>query len=693
MSELLRNREQDGGARAEKIKAILGHSFADFWQVEKKLGLPEGSLWGRLDEMSDDEVANVAGAFEALGSDDADTDAANGAGDLGPDAKGPGPNDEGLGSGDAEDVSRSKLLAFILEQPRERWQKEAGVKEWHEVEAMPLKDLAILARRLLESDENGDDNGPSGDSSMATSGRAESGREALRRSRLQKIGLGVMAAVIALGIAVGVHANKIDAGGGAGENVGDSENTSATGELGEAFVLDQSGYVGLEGSGLFAVQLEDGSVISNPEKSNPVAYGESLASAVAEGRAIDSMSLDEIYSKGYDANSFYNVWLNGNDGSGADGTFFMPASEAKLMDQLSDAQWQDLAEYGFSKTDLNDLKSLENKIEAAGPELRNLLGGMIKANLGTPELATVDGKYYTSQIVGFYDGDKLVSTNLAEQEGSGRRVVLRFENTISGETVDIAVSCGGQRLFTTPDGTPIIQETEDSEEIIETVDPTDPVKPVKPVKPIIKPVKPVKPIDPGHPEDDTESEEDEDTDEEETPEEEVPEEEVPEEEVPEVPFDGKGDNPHASDPDLGPDDNGGGKHQYDDNLEGGEDAPLIDQDEAEHANDDNLGYVGTGGDSTSSSGTGAQLPGSASDSAPVNPGTTGGGGGGESTSTTPSTPPSESAGNLNGTPNDFSAGLSTDAEGNAAQENANNAGGGTTHSDSEQESIVAGNNF
>ena len=142
-----------------------------------------------------------------------------------------------------------------------------------------------------------------------------------------------------------------------------------------------------------------------------------------------------------------------------------------------------------------------------------------------------------------------------------------------------------------------------------------------------------------------------------TPEKPTPEKPTPEKPTPEKPtptgppeeLAGKSGDTHAEAP--------GYEVDYDDDLNDRDgDAPIVSEEDARNVDKGNEGYIGTGGNGSNDGNSGGQLPGSASDSNRVNPGTNGSG--------------SESSGDINGTVPDYSAGLDRDSAGNA-----NNAAG------------------
>ena len=202
----------------------------------------------------------------------------------------------------------------------------------------------------------------------------------------------------------------------------------------------------------------------------------------------------------------------------------------------------------------------------------------------------------------------------------------------------------------------------------------------------------------------------------ETPPEETPPETPPEEETPpEDEFEGKGEDTHAYDPNLGPNDNGGGRPLYDDDLYDADgDAPVVTEEEAREANAGNEGYIGTSGTGANDGQSGAQLPGSSSGSDRVNPGTEGADGSGNTGGTREGVPEEESEG-FNGETTDYTEGLDVDAGGNiasgqaegevatgggdgsAAEPPASSGGydGGTTgnYTDAEEESKISGGDF
>lgn len=478
-----------------------------------------------------------------------------------------------------------------------------------------------------------------------TSENIGAGERERKKLRNGKIGRAVIGVMIALTIIGGV-ATVVNRGERTVESQVGIEYAVDGAEEGERLVADTSGYVGFAEDGDYAIELDNGTVINNPNKSGPAAFGESLGKDEAAGKDLDRLSAAEVEAKGGSATKYYNYWLNGHDGVGGNGMFYAPASEAKFVDLLTSEQ---RAALGISEEDLKDLVGLENKIEDMGPEARGRIGGAIKGALDgnyTLALEAVSGKYYTSMVRGDFEDGKLESTTLAEAEGNGSRICLAWTHKITGEKVYLAVSCGGQRLFFLRDGTPVIVEEPPVVEtppvvtetpppvVVETPPPTSEETP-PPVEEIVPP--------------------------EETP---PPETTPPTTTTPPVvtppptvtpppvtptppPDFGKTGDPHT-----------GSEVSVDTDLNAGVDkAPAVSEEEAR-------------GDQNNQGGTGV-LPG----------GSSGSNGGSEG---------SQSQGNMNGTTPDYSAGEAADAAGNAAQEEAQQE---TPRNDGGLEEIVSGGNF
>ncbi|MCL1839922.1 hypothetical protein FWF89_02925 [Candidatus Saccharibacteria bacterium] len=238
-------------------------------------------------------------------------------------------------------------------------------------------------------------------------------------------------------------------------------------------LLDTSGYVGFEGNGIFANQLEDGTIVNNPEKISEVAYAEAL---FLDGRRADRLSLNELADMGATPEGLYDIWLNGRDGTGMDGAFWMPSSLAPMADVLTA---DELTKFGITSNLLNNWTVLEDYIEDMGPEGRIELGRAIKAHLDNREksISKIHGNYLTTYVRPVFKDGRLVSTELVQCRGNGDRTVLVFgDKEIDPKTGEVISGGGGEKKIFVTCTQPVGQEGRTEVVLDEEPDETPPPK-------------------------------------------------------------------------------------------------------------------------------------------------------------------------------------------------------------------------
>ena len=211
--------EQNETSREDNIKYIESRTFAELKS--------RGVVWGELSSMSDEELAALAASFRGEGNN-----SGSGAG-----AGAPAP--EGAAGSRSESAGNSSPDTSNGDA------------------SMPPVPPVVIPP--VGSQEN------NGGSYAASAVRAE--RKYQSNARRRRIGAAALAVVAAAGLLFGAKfmSSRVN------PDTDPSTSYSGTAEnenSGERIILDQSGYVGFVEDGIFAVQLDDGEVVSNPEKTS-----------------------------------------------------------------------------------------------------------------------------------------------------------------------------------------------------------------------------------------------------------------------------------------------------------------------------------------------------------------------------------------------------------------------------------------